>query len=94
VVAGSTRAQRELEPIAALGQGLNELRVVRGVAEQLAQLIDRSVDRSIEINEGPAFPERAAQALARDNGGPILFIRRRRSSTQCFVGAKTLGPRI
>ena len=58
---------RSHEPIAALGHRLNEPRALRVVAEQLSQLIDRFVDRSIEVDESAALPKRAAQLLPRDH---------------------------
>ena len=55
------------EPIAAPGHCLDEARALHVVAEQLAQLIDRFVDRPIEVDEGAPLLERAAQFLTRDN---------------------------
>ena len=55
------------EPVAALGHRLDEPWALHVVAEQLAQLINRFVDRSIEVDEGATLPERAAQFLPRDD---------------------------
>jgi hypothetical protein len=55
------------EPVAASGHRLDEARALHVVAEQLAQLIDRLVYRTIEVDEGGPLPKAAAQFVPRDN---------------------------
>ncbi len=53
------------EAIAAPGKGLNEARVVGGIAEGVAQLVHRRVEAVVVVDEGVRGPKLQAQFLAR-----------------------------
>ena len=53
------------EAVAPLGQGLNETRIVRRVAERLADLLHRRAQAVVEVDKGVTGPEPTAQLLAR-----------------------------
>ena len=57
---------RSNEAVAVAGDGLDEPRIFRGVAESLAETHDGGVEAVIEVNKGVARPETFAKLFAAD----------------------------
>ena len=60
------------EPVAAPGQRFDKPRVVGGVAQRLAQLIDRRIQAAVEIDEGIGGPGAGAKLFPSHHlAGPL-----------------------